>query len=180
MPLCSQEIDRIEDILFSDVLNEDALDYFGLHGLVSAIVVGPPSVSADQALRATLGGEVKLSNKQTTTLIDAIETIAKDLADSLTEGSDFNLPFEEEDEDYEVAMESWCVGFIEGMLLKEDAWFAKDEEVSAELLLPYMALSGLYDGDEFHQIHDNSKLMQQMIGLLGEQLTDIYLFFHSD
>ena len=50
MALSEKDIDTLEELLFSDEVLEDTLDYFGLHGLICASTVGPKELSLKQVL----------------------------------------------------------------------------------------------------------------------------------
>lgn len=180
MPLSEQEIDQLEELLFSDDLEEEALDYFGIHGLVCASVVGPQKFDTDTLSNLVFADQLdlvatdKLSHFQYCT-----GRIAEDVLNHLLEGKELTLPHEKEEE-FEACLESWCIGFMEGFFHNEKAWFLQDESVTAELLLPIMALSGLFDSDEFEAIEQNEKLMTQFASIVADQLTDIYLFYHAN
>lgn len=179
MPLTDQEIDELESILFNEEWADETLDYFGLHGAVSASVVGPKPLSQSQLidlLFADAGN--KLSEQHQQYVLECILKIEQTLLNHLHEGTPIQLPHEQE-EAFEQCLESWCAGFMEAFFLNEKVWFQKDEEVAAELLLPYMALSGLFDHEEFAQIHSNDRLMSQFESIAPEQLTDIYLYYHA-
>lgn len=178
MPLSEQAIDQLEDLLFCEELNEDTLDYFGLHGLACASVVGPVKLSTEELANICISGDLPENQTENLThLHESIEFIVEELEQALVEGTPHHLPFEEEDELYEDALQSWCAGFVEGLLAHEAEWFEADEEVAAELVLPYMALSGLFDNEEFAPILNNSKLMTQLETVVGEQLTDVFLYY---
>ena len=180
MPLSENAIDQLEELLFDERLSEDTLDYFGLHGLVSASVVGPVQLPNNKIVEICLAEQtIAGMDDELNHLDQCIEVIKLELTESLTEGTAIFLPFEEEDELFEDALKSWCAGFVEGLLLNETEWFSKNEEVTAELLLPYMALSGLFDNEDFAPIIRNQKLMQQFETVVSEQLTDVFLYFHS-
>ncbi len=180
MPLSEQDIDQLESILFDDAWADDTLDYFGLHGAVCASVTGPKKLSDDQLLELVFADAVEtLNSDQRKYILQCATQIREEIVQHLHEGTPINLPHEQE-EAFEDCLESWCAGFMEGFFVNEKAWFHKSEEVAAELLLPYMALSGLFDNEEFAQIHANDKLMSQFESLAPEQLTDIYLYYHSD
>ncbi|KZX77779.1 hypothetical protein A3715_33055 [Oleiphilus sp. HI0009] len=180
MPLSESAVDQLEELLFDKSLSDDTLDYFGLHGLVSATVVGPVELTIPQITNICLA-EQTLSGmeKELDHLAGCIAVMQSELIESLTEGSSIILPFEDEDEHYDDALISWCAGFVEGILNNESDWFNQNEEISAELLLPYMALSGLFDNEDFAPIINNKKLMQQFETIIAEQLTDVFLFYHS-
>lgn len=180
MPLSDNAIDQLEELLFDESLSDDTLDYFGLHGLVSAAVVGPIQLESTEIMSICLAEQTLNGMDQELDHLSAcIELMRAELVESLTEGDAIFLPFEDEDDHYEDALISWCAGFVEGLLANENAWFDKNEEVSAELLLPYMALSGLFDNEDFAPIINNKKLMQQFETVIAEQLTDVFLFYNS-
>ena len=186
MALSEQLIEQLEALLFSDQLAEEALDFFGLHGLICASVVGPLEITKPDIVQIVFGLESLPFNKAELSLFDDyINIISSTIKESLLEGREIDLPYSEEanNEDnshYDACIESWCAGFIEGFFHAEKNWFSRGEDITAELLLPIMALSGLFDSDEFMMIRDNEKLMSQFEEIMPDQLVDIFLFFHSD
>ena len=181
MALSDQDIAVIEELLFSDALAEETLDYFGLHGLVCASVVGPTPISRANLAELVFGEDtVRIDQQQLQQFLDYTDDLAKQLQHELTQGLELSLPYLDEDEHYDAGLESWCIGFMEGFFYQEETWFSQDEERSAELLLPIMALSGLFDSAEFKEITDNDKLMAQLEDLVPEQLIDLYLLYHTD
>jgi len=181
MALSEQDIEKLEDLLFSEDLEEEALDYFGLHGLVSAAIFGPISIKIDTIQTIVFGNQpTKFNQDQLNHFNHCVELISQDLLEELNLGEELTLPFFEEETHYEACLESWCIGFMEGFFFHEKSWFGKGEDVAAELLLPIMALSGLFDSNEFQEIIKNDKLMSQFEEIIPEQLIDIFLFYHSD
>ncbi|KZY33954.1 MULTISPECIES: YecA family protein [unclassified Oleiphilus] len=186
MSLSEQQIEQLEDILFAEHLNEEALDYFGFHGLVCASVIGPVDFDTNTLISVLFGNDdIELSESEIATIESCIEEIKSTLLEEINEDRDILLPYSDETDDdsethYDACLESWCTGFMEGFFYKEKAWFCKGEDVTAELLLPIMALSGLFDSDEFQEIRRNEKLLSQFEEIMPEQLVDIFLFYHSD
>lgn len=181
MALSEQEIETLEDLLFSEKLEEEALDYFGLHGLVSAAIFGPISIKIETIQTIVFGDQpTQFTQAQLNHFNHCVEIIGQDLLEELNLGEEISLPFFEEETHYEACLESWCIGFMEGFFFNEKSWFGKGEDIAAELLLPIMALSGLFDSNEFQEIIKNDKLMSQFEEIIPEQLVDIFLFYHSD
>lgn len=187
MTLSASEIDQLEEILFSEQLNDEALDYFGLHGLVCADVTGPITISEPELLTLVLGTDetTLISDESAKYILSCIQKIAQSIQSAIDEGSEIELPYQFESNDdenshFDDCLESWCGGYMEGFFHTEQEWFTKGEDVAAELLLPIMALSGLFESDEFTQIRANAKLTAQFEEIIPEQLVDIYLFYHSD
>jgi uncharacterized protein len=186
MSLSEQQIEDLENLLFSDNNKDEALDYFGFHGLVCASIIGPASFDLD-AFKALIFGNDDLTFTQADNqLIEScIHDISASLIESLNEGEEIYLPYveensEDENSHYDDCLESWCTGFMEGFFYREDLWFSKGEDIAAELLLPIMALSGLFESDEFEEIRENEKLMSQFEEIMPDQLVDIFLFYHSE
>jgi len=181
MALSEHDIEQLEDLLFSEDLEEEALDYFGLHGLVSAAIFGPISIKIDTIQSIVFGDQsTQFSQDQLSHFNHCVEHISQELLEELNLGEEISLPFYEEEVHYEACLESWCIGFMEGFFFNEKSWFGKGEDIAAELLLPIMALSGLFDSNEFQDILKNDKLMSQFEEIIPEQLVDIFLFYHSD
>lgn len=186
MTISAENIEQLEAILFSEDVTEEALDYFALHGLICSATVGPVNISPDRIIEIIFGNEMPdLKDEERQFLYEVINTISASVKEQLLEESDIHLPYTDEDssgEDshYDACLESWCTGFMEGFFDNENVWFIKGEDVAAELLLPIMALSGLFDSDEFQDIRNNNKLMSQFEELMPDQLVDIFLFYHSE
>jgi uncharacterized protein len=186
MTLSAQDIEHLEDILFSEDVAEEALDYFGLHGLICSSLVGPVALNSKRIVEIIFGNEKpNLNADDEAFLLKVIDNISASIKLQLLDESDIHLPYMDESDSelaghYDACLESWCCGFMEGFFAHEKAWFNKGEEVAAELLLPIMALSGLFDSDEFVQIRNNNKLMSQFEEVIPDQLVDIFLFYHAD
>lgn len=181
MPLSDAQIDQLEQLLFAENMHEDCLDYFGLHGLVCASVVGPATLSTELIQEISLSGlQSDASTEQLEHFNHCVEAIRLEIQNALLHGTEAQLPYEQEEDEFDASLESWCTGFMEGFFQNENDWFSHDQEVAAELLLPIMALSGLFEAEEFQQIYANEKLMAQFETLVADQLTDIYLYYHSE
>lgn len=180
MNLSEQDIEQLEDILFADVFEDDTMDFFGLHGLVSAMIVGPESVSRETLYGIIFGDAVNQLDDAAKSHIDhCCKVIEQDFKEHLLAEEAIELPYAEEDEHYEECLENWCIGFMEGFFHNEKAWSQRGEDAVAELLIPIMTLSGLFDSEDFQEILRNDALLQQFDEAIPELLTDIYLFYHG-
>ena len=66
------------------------------------------------------------------------------------------------------------------MFLREEDWFARDEETVSELLLPIMVGSGLFeDQPEFAEIAQDEEMVQDMLDHIPDVLTQLYLLFQA-
>jgi len=186
MALSEHDIEQLEELLFSETLEEDALDFFGLHGLICASIVGPQHLHDEIILSLVFGTEnPNFSSDDVIFFNSCIATISSSIKECLLEGNEIIMPYAEEMNDnesnhYDACLQSWCTGFMEGFFHCEKNWFSRGEDIAAELLLPIMSLSDLFDSDEFQEIKQNQNLMTQFEEIMPEQLVDIFLFYHSD
>jgi len=177
MTLSAQDVENLEDILFAEPWSETALDFFGLHGVVCASVVGPVALSVDDIFRLATGG-TEADAKAPEKFADPVNRLAMGLAQLLDSGRQLELP-EPEDGDPMNALENWCAGFVEAFLENEDAWLSQDESETAEMMVPMMALSGIFDDEDFDRVRQSEKLSLQMADAIPETLTDLYLAYHA-
>lgn len=112
------------------------------------------------------------------TLVQLKAHIARQLASD----EDMELPCELDlgEEPDESDLRGWCIGFMEGVFMREAVWFEDAEEEVSELLLPIMVGSGLFDEQpEFADIADNPDLVDEMVAQIPELLTALYLICHA-
>lgn len=177
-PLSPEEISHLEDILFDDRYVEDSLDYFGIHGMLCAFAVGPVQADPDTYVEMAFGQSVdKSATPEYENVRNYLQRVRKHIGNSLDSEEPIELPNETyEDPD---AMRNWAAGFVEAFMAHESAWFQSKQDLVAELLLPIMAVSDLFDDEDFNKIKSNPKLMAQLSEQIPEVLTDLYLLFHS-
>ena len=132
--------------------------------------------ATDQAMAEALAAELREAIEAT--LVQLKAHIARQLASD----EDMELPCEldlGEDPD-ESDLRGWCIGFMEGVFMREAVWFEDSEEEVSELLLPIMVGSGLFDEQpEFADIADNPDLVDEMVAQIPELLTALYLICHA-
>ncbi|MBU2709805.1 YecA/YgfB family protein [Zooshikella harenae] len=170
----------LTSILEADPTNEDILDNIATHGLLTAAAISPRQPSIDQIISCIFDGTPDLSSQDLQTLKNALQQAQQQLDQPLFLGEGLELPYEwDEDEDLEDSdIQAWCIGFMSAVFLDEAAWFDADEQESSELLLPIMALSGLFtDAPEFAEMTEDQALIADMCEQLPELLTELYLFY---
>ncbi|RDE19508.1 YecA family protein [Motiliproteus coralliicola] len=177
-PLDEAEIDELEAFLFSDSVSEEALDYPSLHGLLSAVSICPSAIAKAEWLEAIFDGQPRYENSDQQ---QRIELLLQRELDGIRAELDHEEPPElpcdlELDEDS--LLTPWSQGFMEGVFMREEDWFGSNEEQVAELLLPIMIASELFDDDaELQQMRANPKLIQGLCQEIPDLLTDLYLLF---
>lgn len=177
--LSDSDIEALEDILFAEPWGDDALDFFGLHGVVCASVVGPVELSVKDIFRLATGTEIASQGDVPEVFLRCVKQLATDMSRLLDMGQALELP-EPEDDDPMNALENWCAGFVDTFLEREEEWLdSSSEEETADLMIPMLTLSGLFDDEDFQKVRDSEKLSQQMADAIPDALTDLYLQFHA-
>lgn len=185
--LTDAELDQLEQFIFSDAVSEDSLDLIGIHGFLCALNIGPDDIDEKEWLEVLFDGmpnwESADQAAQITQLLQRWKgTIHSDLYsdNELEMLCDLTLIPEEGEE--EADLEVWAQAFMEGVFLREEQWFAEGsakEEIIAELMLPIMVISGLFDDKEFRQMRNDKRISEQMAEQIPELLVDLYLQFHA-
>ncbi|MGY8869615.1 MAG: YecA/YgfB family protein [Pseudomonadales bacterium] len=184
-PLSDDELDRLETFIFSDVVSEDSLDLIGIHGFLCALNISPVSAAEEEWMDVLFDGVPKWTSAEqekeiTSTLNRWKNSIYSDLSNDSELGMPCELTLETKNEESE--LEIWAQAFMEGVFLNEDEWFSEGtskEETVAELMLPIMVVSNLFDEKEFKDIRKNSAVTEQMANEIPDILVDLFLLFHA-
>ncbi|WP_286239339.1 YecA family protein [Neptuniibacter halophilus] len=184
-PLSDAELDTLDDFLYSDFVSEDCLDLIGVHGLFCALNISPTPV--DQATWIELVFEQEPnweSPAQQEQIMGLLKRFYSSIGASLYSDGEIELLCElsldpEEDEDIS-PLAWWAQAFMEGVFTQEEEWFgSKSEEDVAQMLLPIMVASDLFDEEDISKIREDEKLCAEMCAQIPELLIDLYLYFHA-
>lgn len=176
--LDANEIAELEVILFDDQWTDEALDFFGLHGAICASVIGPRPLSTTDMFALATAQESVPDNTVPDLFVQAVDRLSQHIASTLESGEPLSLP-EPEDDDPLNALENWCAGFIDAFMQQEALWLEAGEEEVAAMMVPIMALSGLFEDEEFQKLLANDEMAMQMADAIPEAVTDIYLLYHT-
>ncbi|REC95652.1 YecA family protein [Kushneria indalinina] len=183
VPLLEDErLDALFEFLDSEHVSEEALDLFGAHGLLTALAISTAPHDRDErhALIFDTTPEFE-SDQQRQATLDALDALLDNAVDVFENGNipdlPFDLEFEGSEDDEEHPVRLWCAGFMEGVFLDEQVWFGTQEETAAELLLPFMTLSGLFDEEdpELAALGQQPAEATRLAGQLAELTLDLYL-----
>lgn len=171
------------DELLALIENPDALHLDGAQGLMTACIIGPDPVPAEEWIPLVIGrSPTGLADEAEAQLTELLLRMYRAIERGLRSFAYEPIFAEHEDEDGERVSEvgGWCEGFSLGVDLRAEAW---EQALSAEpelldLLEPVMAL-GVDDG-VFAQIRDpelgnlseaeREQLMLQLPGAMVEVL----------
>ena len=184
-PLSDDELDRLETFIFSDVVSEDSLDLIGIHGFLCALNISPVPADEEEWMDVLFDGKPNWSSAEQEAEISSLlnrwkGSIYSDLSNDRELGMPCELTLETKNEESE--LEIWAQAFMEGVFLNEDEWFSEGtdkEEVVAELMLPIMVISNLFDEKEFKEIRRNKTVTEQMANEIPDILVDLFLLYHA-
>ncbi|TBU96029.1 YecA family protein [Stutzerimonas kirkiae] len=179
----AEQLARLQVFLDADDLHEEALDYIAAHGYLTALCICPEPVPEREWIDALFAEPPHYSDDTEREAIEAtLVQLKAHIARQLASDEDMDLPCEPTlgDEPDESELRGWCIGFMEGVFMREEIWFEDAEEEVSELLLPIMVGSGLFDDQpEFSDIAADAELVGEMAGQIPELLTTLYLICHA-
>jgi uncharacterized protein len=179
----AEQLSRLREFLDADDLHEEALDYIAAHGYLTALAICPVDVPEREWIDALFAEPPHYANDAQreeieSTLIQLKAHILRILGsdEELELPCDLDLGDDPDDSD----LRGWCIGFMEGVFLREAIWFEQAEEEVSELLLPIMVGSGLFEEQaEFSDIAEDPELVDNMISQIPEILTQLFLLCHA-
>lgn len=179
----ADQLERLQQFLDADDLHDEALDYLAGHGYLTALCISPVDVPEEEWIAELFAEEPNYQDEAQKADIEGSlrelkADIARDLSgdEELAPPCDLTLGEEPDLSD----LRSWCIGFLEGVFLREENWFEQDEETVSELLLPIMVGSGLFDDQpEFVEIAQDEDMVEDMMQHIPEILTQLFLLFHA-
>ena len=179
----AEQLTRLRAFLDADDLHEEALDYMAAHGYLTALSICPEQVPARAWIDALFAEPPHYRSDAERDEVEATLLQLKDhIARQLASDEEPEMPCEVDlgDEPDDADLRGWCIGFMEGVFLREALWFENAEDEVSELLLPIMVGSGLFDEQaEFADIASDPELMDSMIVQIPELLTALFLLFNS-
>ncbi|MFB0964078.1 MAG: YecA family protein [Pseudomonas sp.] len=178
MSLAEQQT-RLQAFLDADELHDEALDYIAAHGYLTALSICPEPVPAEEWIEALFAEPPHYRDAaQEADITAGLLQLKAHIERQLASDDDMVLPCEldlgEEPDDSD--LRGWCVGFMEGVFLREEVWFEDAEDEVSELLLPIMVASGLFDEQpDFAEIAKDFDLVDSMVEQIPEVLTALFL-----
>ena len=181
--LSENELETLGVLLEEEAERQDSFDFFAIHGLITALLTGPVPFDMDTVWECAFDDKLGFSADEKKTVDTLMKKLAREIQAWLDSGEDFPVPAEltlVDDEEDEPPLESWAIGFMTGVMLNEEEWYAREEEEVAQLLFSIMYASGLFaDEEEMADIDDDVDLSNQVCGAIPASVIDMYLFFHS-
>jgi uncharacterized protein len=149
-PLTDEEFQELEEFLMSDATGEEAMDISMLDGFLTALAIGPNNLPPSLWLPMVWGGEMTWQSKQQAErMISYVLRHANDILFYLRDDPDAFEPliFVREHEGKTIPIiDEWCMGFVRGMALDEEAWQPLIESDEGSELLEAILLYGTESG----------------------------------
>jgi len=184
--LSEDQLESLALFLEDHAEQEEGLDFFALHGLLTANAISAQPVDWSVLNEFIFNGEVKWnSDQQQADIRYLIDLLQKEIIEIIESGVTFPVPCElnvEGDEDGEAApLENWSMGFMLLTIEQNDIWYRKYEKDAAELLFPILYASGLNAEDEaFAEIDEDDKLSLQVCASIPDNIVDLFLLYHGE
>lgn len=179
----AEQLTRLQVFLDADDLHQEALDYVAAHGYLTALAICSTPVAQQEWIDALFAEAPHYRDDAERQDIEAtLVQLKAHIGRQLASDDEPELPCDLElgDEPDDSDIRGWCIGFMEGVFLRESVWFENAEDEVSELLLPFMVGSGLFDEQpEFEEIARDRDLMAEMVGQIPELLTALFLLFNA-
>jgi len=175
----AEQLTRLQAFLDADELHDEALDYIAAHGYLTALTICREAVPTEEWIDELFAEPPHYQDaEQEADIKAALLQLKARIERQLASDEDMTLPCDLDlgDDPDDSDLRGWCVGFMEGVFLREDIWFEDDEDEVSELLLPIMVVSGLFDEQpDFAEIAQDTDLVDSMVAQIPEILTALYL-----
>lgn len=164
-------------------IHEEMMTYIQAHGYLTALCICPMEIPEQEWLDILFGESPHFNSaEERQEVAQALAGLKIQILRTLSSEEDLPLPCDldpgAELEDSEI--HGWCMGFMEGVFLREDVWFANNEEEVSELLLPIMVGSKLFEEQpEFAEVIQDRDLVADMLERIPELLTSLYLLCNA-
>ena len=179
----AEQLTRLQAFLDADELHDEALDYVAAHGYLTALSICSDPVPDREWIDALFAEEPHYSDDaQRAEIESTLVALKAHIARQLASDDEPEIPCELDlgDEPDDSDLRGWCIGFMEGVFLREAVWFEDAEDEVSELLLPIMVASGLFDEQpEFAEIARDRQLVDTMVEQIPELLTALFLLCNA-
>lgn len=183
-PLSTAELDRLEQLLVSDVFHEEAMPLDMLQGLFCAVASAPDLIPPSSWLLVALGDNPDYETpQQAQEVLDLLMRFYNQTIQELDDGRGITL-FVFPDEDGEDDLAIWCEGYLEGVVLSAVDWeeHGEPEEVE-DLLFPFMLLSGRMReaaeeaGDPVPSLDEEREMKRLACACFGDSVMAMYSYW---
>jgi uncharacterized protein len=183
-PLSTAELDRLEQLLVSEIFHEEAMPLDMLQGLFCAVASAPDLIAPSSWLAVALGDNPVYETAQhAQDVLDLVMRFYAQTVQELDDGHGITL-YVFPNEDGEDDLATWCEGYLEGVVLSETDWYEHGEpERVEELLFPFMLLSGRMreaaeeEGNAVPSADEEQAMIREAANSMGDSVTAVYAYW---
>lgn len=189
IPLTEQELDRLENLLYSDVFEGETMPLDTLQGFLCAIISGPEAIPPSVWLPLIFGEIEYDALAQGQELAAILLKFHESLASALANGEDFDLIlYGLEDDPDELDFASWSDGYVYGSQIGELDWFEAAGEFAHDLsekMEVFFLLNGMLKEDALKSkepwlsAKEEKKLLGQAQDDMPDTIGAIYRFWRN-
>ena len=176
--LNDDELAELDDFLLSDACDDETLSVDEVHGMLTALQIGPQAMAEVDWLSLAWGSPQFVDETQQQRMLDMMRRLNHDIETTLEAGVDFEpLAVEvEEDGEIVVTFDGWGFGFMVGVATCQEQWdqLPPDEE---NLLAP-MAQLALLSSDEEAEMEEDE--YDSWVELLPGAVLGLNSYWHSN
>ncbi|WP_119396328.1 YecA/YgfB family protein [Salinibius halmophilus] len=178
MATTEDELLLLEQIFDAEDAHEMLPDFASFHGMLTAAAMDPLQPDVETVWQIVMD-EVPNAAQPGAQVKTITAKLLQEIKDELFSEDALALPFDIDDTETVDDEMSWCCGFMEWAMVREDDWFAEHEAEVAELLLPVQAGSGLFDDEpDMQALKEDGNLWHHLRAQIPDVLTDLYLLLN--
>jgi len=189
VPLTEQELDRLENLLYSDLFEGETMPLDTLQGFLCAVISGPATIPSSVWLPLVFGEIEYDTLAQGQELAALLLKFHESLASALANGEDFDLIlYGLEDDPDELDFASWSDGYVYGSQIGEVDWFETAGEFAHDLsekMEVFFLLNGMLKEDAIKSkepwlsAKEEKKLLAQAQEDMPDTVGAIYRFWRN-
>lgn len=177
-PITDAELAELENFLLSDQVPEESMSLSELDGFLTALAVGPEVVPPSEWLPVVWQGEGPVFDSPAE--VERVLGLILALNARIVEGIQqdelapmFNIEVQDDGSEL-MTPDGWCWGFMQGVMLREDAWKPLLDSEDGELLDPIAMIAG--GGrllPEFAEIQNSPEDYEEFLDMISGSALDI-------
>ena len=178
-PITDAEVEELESFLFSEDVPEESMTLSEIDGFLTALAAGPVLVPPSEWLPVIWQGDGPVFDtpQELERVLALILALNTRIVATLQKGEIapmFNIEMDEDDNEL-MTPDGWCWGFMQGVMLREEAWKPLIDSEDRELLDPIaMIAGGGREMPEFAEIQDSEEDYEEFLDLISGSALDIY------
>jgi uncharacterized protein len=178
-PITDLEVEELEAFLFSENVPEESMTLSEIDGFLTALAAGPMLVPPSEWLPVIWQGDGPVFDtpQELERVLALILALNARIVATLQKGEIapmFNIEMDEDDNEL-MTPDGWCWGFMQGVMLREEAWKPLIDSDDRELLDPIaMIAGGGREMPEFAEIQDSEEDYEEFLDLISGSALDIY------